>query len=236
MRPETTKVCFGMWKNAIFSLIKDWSAVLIVHDKAVARNLPPFFCYFQPLSYLCTLAAPYMCTCVHTPACMHVCVCVCPAERVHGSPARPRCSVWCKLCMCKKHSIIRPSIIRGCQWALSGWYITLSCPLPQLGPTQPARHAGNTAGETYSTGRDLGWERCSVWCAFPMIMMPYCKCRPKNCDECELEGRLPCTLKVQFTLNFIRGFYSLYTVLNAYMWRNLNVSNRTNVIFKLVSV
>lgn len=74
MRPETTKVCFAMWGNAIFSLIKDWSAVLIVHDKAVARNLPSFFCYFHPLSYLCTLAVPYMCTRVRTRACIFVCV------------------------------------------------------------------------------------------------------------------------------------------------------------------
>lgn len=101
---------------------------------------------------------------VYTHRRTRMCVCVCLRERpaeganAHSSPARPHCSVWCKLCMCKKHSIIRPSIIRGCQWALSGWYITLSCPLPQLGPTQPARHAGNTAGETYSTGRDLGLE------------------------------------------------------------------------------
>lgn len=105
---------------------------------------------------------------------------MCPAKTVyvHSSPARPCCSLWCKLCMCKKHSIIRPSIIRGCQWALSGWYITLSCPLPQLGPTQPARHVGNTAGKMYSTGQELGFERCSIWCAFLIRRMPYCICSP----------------------------------------------------------
>lgn len=177
-----TKVCSGLCGNAIFSLIKDWSGLLIVHDKAVAKNLPLFFCYFHspPTPYLCTLAT--MCVSTHTGVRAYVCERVCPAERVyvHSSRARPRCSVWCKLCMCKKHSIIRPSIIRGCQWALSGWYIMLSCPLLQLGPAQPARHVGNTAGETYSTGRDPGREGRSVWWAFPMIMMPYCKCGPKT--------------------------------------------------------
>lgn len=133
---------------------------------------------------ICTLflnhALWQCCACLHTPPCIWVCECMCPAETVyvHSSPARPCCSLWCKLCMCKKHSIIRPSIIRGCQWALSGWYITLSCPLPQLGPTQPARHVGNTAGRMYSAGQELGFERCSIWCAFLIRMMPYCICSP----------------------------------------------------------
>lgn len=108
--------------------------------------------------------------------------------------------------MCKKHSIIRPSIIRGCQWALSGWYITLSCPLPQLGPTQPARHVGNTAGETYSTGQDLGCERCSFWSAFPMIMMPHCKRRSKNYDGGIWDGSVSWTLKEHLNLNCISSW------------------------------
>jgi len=145
---------------------------------------------------------------------------------VHGSPARPRCSVWCKLCMCKKHSIIRPSIIRGCQWALSGWYITLSCPLPQLGPTQPARHAGNTAGKTYSMGQSISWERCAVWHASPMIMMPYCKCRPKNYHECDLEGRVSAIVESHFKLCFIN---SLDTMFNATIGRTWKMSDKAKM-------
>lgn len=40
-----------------------------------------------------------------------------------------------------------------------------------------------------------------------MIMMPYCKRRPKNYDECDLEGRVSCTLKEHFKLNVIGCFY-----------------------------
>lgn len=151
MWPATAKVRLLMWGNAIFSpnkgLIRRIDRTWQGRSEEICSL---FFCYFHPLSYLCTLAVAEMSTLTHTHThtrpgweCM-----------LRGSPARPRCSVWCKLCMCKKHSIIRPSIIRGCQWALSGWYITLSCPLPQLGPAQPARHVGNTAGEMYSTGWD----------------------------------------------------------------------------------
>lgn len=139
-----------------------------------------------PLSFLSIHLANR--TRVYVRRCIWECTCPAGGMYVYGSPARPHCSVWCKLCMCKKHSIIRPSIIRGCQWALSGWYITLSCPLPQLGPTQPARHAGNTGGQTYCTGRDIGWKRCAVWHAAPMIVMPCCRWRPKKNDECDFES------------------------------------------------
>lgn len=157
-----------------------------------------------------SLVNVWMCTPTHTHTHTYARACA-RLEKVyvHDSPARPRCSVWCKLCMCKKHSIIRPSIIRGCQWALSGWYITLSCPLPQLGPAQPARHAGNAAGQTYSTGRDIGWERRTVWHAFPMITMPHCKCQAKNCDECVWEGSV---LRARFELNWHYQYSLLWSV------------------------
>lgn len=55
-----------------------------------------------------------------------------------------------------------------------------------------------------------------------MIMMPYCKSKPKNYDECDLEGRIPCSLKL-FKVNFISGFYSLYTVFSG----ELHIPNGT---------
>lgn len=79
MQPETTRSALNVG-NAVFSLIKDWSAILIVHDKAVARNLPLFFCCFHPLFlsmhcgglihvYKCTHSGMHTCTDVW----VHVC-------------------------------------------------------------------------------------------------------------------------------------------------------------------
>lgn len=160
---------WNVWRESHLLLNKGLICHIDRTWQGCSEEFAPFsFVISSPLLMLCTLADPCMCT--HTRVWVPM-PCLENAYVLDG-PARPCCSVWCKLCMCKKHSIIRPSIIRGCQWALLGWYITLSCPLPQLGPAQPARHAGNSAGQMYSTERERDQEKLTFWHIFTMLMMP----------------------------------------------------------------